>query len=66
MFTDPGNFNFNLKNLKVAKKINFKPFDYSQAGVYGSDEWKELGATGSEIEAEFDSVVERNESRTKK
>jgi len=66
MFTDPGNFKFNLKNLKVAKKINFKPFDYSQAGVYGSDEWKELGATGKDIEAEFDRVVDRNENRTKK
>jgi len=66
MFTDPGNFNFNIKNLKVAKKINFKPFDYTQAGVYGSDEWKKLGATGRDIEVEFESVVDRNESRTKK
>ena len=66
MFTDPGNFNFNLKNLKVAKKINFKPFDYTQAGVYGSDEWKKLGATGRDIEVEFETVVDRNESRTKK
>ena len=66
MFTDPCNFNFNIKNLKIAKKINFKPFDYTQAGVYGPDEWKELGVTGKDIEVEFESVVDRNESRTKK
>lgn len=39
---DPENFDFRLKSLSVARKIGFVPFDYSQAGVYGSDEWKTL------------------------
>jgi len=41
-FTDPENFDFRLKRLSVARKIGFVPFDYSRAGVYGSDEWRSL------------------------
>jgi hypothetical protein len=36
-FTDPGNFDFRVKSLSVAGKIGFVPYDYFQAGVYGSD-----------------------------
>lgn len=40
MFVAPASFNFNFKNLTVPGKIGFKAFDYTQAGVYGSAEWK--------------------------
>ena len=39
-FKDPINGDFSFKNLKIAKKIDFKPFDYTSYGVYGSESWK--------------------------
>jgi hypothetical protein len=38
------------------KKIGFKPFDYSQAGVYGDEKWKKL--------AEFDMAVANKYNET--
>jgi len=48
MFTDPATFDFSFKSNKVINKIGFKPFDITEAGVYGSSQWKKL--------AEFDPV----------
>ncbi|HLP72025.1 MAG TPA: right-handed parallel beta-helix repeat-containing protein [Bacteroidales bacterium] len=62
LFIDPASSDFHLKKLTVAKKIGFKPFDYSQAGVYGDEEWKKLAAFDPRLAAEFDSTVERLES----
>lgn len=31
---------FRFKSLRNVRKIGFVPFDYSKAGVYGSEEWK--------------------------
>ena len=59
LFVNPGNFNFHFKNLSVAKKIKFVPFDYSKAGVYGTDEWKKLAETDPELQKEFDENVEK-------
>ena len=42
LFVNPSAFDFHFKNLSVAKKIKFVPFDYYQAGVYGSEEWRKL------------------------
>lgn len=39
-FKDPHGGDFRFSTLKSARIIGFKPFDYSQAGVYGSAEWK--------------------------
>jgi len=39
LFLDPNNFDFRLKPTSPALRIGFKPFDYSQAGVYGEPEW---------------------------
>lgn len=39
MFADAPKRNFKFKDLTNADKISFKPFDYFQAGVYGSYEW---------------------------
>ena len=38
-FIDAKNHNFGLKPNSLARKIGFKPFDYSQAGVYGDAAW---------------------------
>lgn len=39
LFVDPENLDFHLKANSPALKIGFKPFDYSQVGVYGDPAW---------------------------
>lgn len=42
-FVDPSKFDFHLrKDASAATAVGFKPFDYAQAGVYGSPDWKKL------------------------
>jgi len=42
-FVDPDKFNFHFrKGASAAAKIGFKPFDYTKAGVYGSEDWVKL------------------------
>lgn len=41
LFKDARNDDFHFVSKKNIRKIGFKPFDYTQAGVYGSDEWRE-------------------------
>ena len=60
MFKDPKNMDFQFKSLKVAKKIGFKPFDYSKAGVYGNEEWKNLARLDSELMRRYDIEVTKN------
>ena len=60
-FIDEENFDFRPKNLKVIKKIKFKPFDYNKAGVYGNNEWLQKAAFDATRSAEFDQMVVQNE-----
>jgi len=62
LFVNPAEFDFHFKNLSVAKKIKFVPFDYSRAGVYGSDDWKKLAEFDPELEKKFDKIVEQFQS----
>lgn len=62
LFTDPAAFDFHFKKLSVAKKIKFVPFDYSKAGVYGSEEWKKLAEFNTDLAEKFDDRVENLES----
>ena len=39
MFNAPGEGDFRLSSKSPALKLGFKPFDYTQAGVYGNKEW---------------------------
>ncbi|HPC95943.1 MAG TPA: right-handed parallel beta-helix repeat-containing protein [Sedimentisphaerales bacterium] len=39
LFVDPKNLDFHLQPDSPALKIGFKPFDYTQAGVYGDPAW---------------------------
>ena len=66
LFVNPEGFDFHFKSLKSAKKIKFVPFDYSKAGVYGSDEWKRLAEFDKNMADEFDKRVEDMESVVKK
>ncbi|MGQ1889000.1 right-handed parallel beta-helix repeat-containing protein [Thermophagus sp. OGC60D27] len=63
-FADPQNFDFRIKNKSVVKKIGFKPFDVSNAGVYGSKAWKELAKFDPQLAGKFDRVVEELKQKT--
>ncbi|MRX65383.1 right-handed parallel beta-helix repeat-containing protein [Maribacter luteus] len=63
-FVDPQNFDFRIRNKVVMRKIGFKPFDYTKAGVYGSYEWKELARFDPELADHFDETVKIIEQRT--
>ncbi|MVZ64423.1 right-handed parallel beta-helix repeat-containing protein [Sphingobacterium sp. DK4209] len=56
-FRDPANFDFRFKNDKIIKKIGFKKFDYTKAGVYGDSAWKEKAVLSKQIENDFDQAV---------
>jgi hypothetical protein len=57
LFVDPLHMDFHFKNLSVARKIKFIPFDYSKAGVYGPEEWKKLAELDKDIVRKFDERV---------
>ena len=57
LFVNPQQFDFRFKNTSVAKKIGFKPFDFSKAGVYGSVEWVKKAQLCEELKKEFDNNV---------
>lgn len=41
LFTSPLSDDYTFLSLKAVRKIGFKPFDYSKAGVYGEKDWIE-------------------------
>ncbi|GAB3314416.1 hypothetical protein GCM10027299_02510 [Larkinella ripae] len=62
-FVNPEGYDFRLQNTEVVQRIGFKPFDYSQAGVYGSAAWKNKARLDSEVAQEFDEMVARHEKK---
>jgi GH141 insertion domain/Right handed beta helix region len=65
LFVDPLHMDFHFKNLSLARKINFIPFDYSKAGVYGSEEWKKLAELDKGLVRKFDERVLLLEEKNK-
>lgn len=61
LFVDPSAFDFHFKKNSAARKIGFVPFDYTKAGVYGSDEWKNLGRFDARLELKFNNIVDQSE-----
>lgn len=59
-FEDAPNFDFRLKTDKNIAITGFKPFDYLEAGVYGSDDWKDKSKLPTYILTDFDKAVEEN------
>lgn len=58
---DPANGDYAIKNKRLSKKIRFVPFDYNEAGVYGSDEWKKEAELDAALTESFDQMVESYE-----
>lgn len=61
MFRDAANLDFTIRNKKAIKKIGFTPFNYSKAGVYGSELWIERAKLDPAIIDSFEDVIRRRE-----
>lgn len=61
-FVDVENCDFRLKNRRVARRIGFEPFDYTEAGVYGPEEWREKAKLDPAMEEAFDRLVRETEA----
>jgi hypothetical protein len=53
LFADPARGDFHLKPGSPALRIGFKPFDYTQAGVYGNAQWQKLASSRAYPEVQF-------------
>ena len=60
-FKDPYNLDFDFKNKRTIKKIQFKPFDYKNAGVYGSEDWKQKAKLSEERKKLFLRIIQQKE-----
>ncbi|MGN0214424.1 MAG: right-handed parallel beta-helix repeat-containing protein [Muribaculaceae bacterium] len=56
-FRDAPHADFTFKNLKAAKKIGYEPWDYTQAGVYGSQEWRDKALMSQDDIARFREII---------
>jgi hypothetical protein len=54
LFVNPDALDFRFRNLSVANKIKFKPFDYTKAGIYGDESRLNKARLSPEILEEFD------------
>lgn len=62
VIADPGfvnaeQYDFRFKRKNITRKIGFTPFDYTQAGVYGSQDWIEKAKLDLEKIAAYDKIV---------
>lgn len=62
-FRDAEQYDFSFSSLKAARKIGFKPFDVSTAGVYGSSEWKAKAVIDSETLSAWERMERRAEGK---
>ncbi|MDE6499335.1 MAG: right-handed parallel beta-helix repeat-containing protein, partial [Rikenella sp.] len=62
MFRDPEAGDFGFRSLKTARRIGFVPFDYTQAGVYGSAAWRAKARLATEVTEAFSAAVEAREA----
>ena len=57
-FVNPGRGDFTFKSKKNISKSGFVPFDYNQAGVYGSDAWRTKACLPKKVTTAFDKIMQ--------
>ena len=55
-FVNISSGDFRMQNKKALKRIGFKQFDWTQAGVSGSDEWENLAKYNPDKALSFDRI----------
>lgn len=60
-FKNPDKFDYRFESQDVLRKIQFKPFDYTKCGVYGSPEWKKKSLLPMNLQMKFDRIVKKME-----
>lgn len=60
-FIDPVHGDFRFKSRNVIRKIGFKSWIYSEAGVYGSEKWRDKAKMPLERENAFRKMVLKHE-----
>jgi hypothetical protein len=63
-FVNPLQHDFRIQNKSMLKIFNFKPFDYTKAGVYGDEKWKKLAEFDPALAKAYDEAIEKLEKRT--
>ncbi len=58
-FRDVEGGDFTIGNQAAIDKIHFKPFDYSQAGVYGNEDWIKLAQPDPAMHTRYQAIVDR-------
>lgn len=53
LFVAPYDDDFSFRSMKNARRIGFRPVDFSKAGVYGPDSWKARARMSPEISDDF-------------
>ncbi len=59
-FSNPEEFDFQIINNRNIRRIGFKPFAYTKAGVYGDESWVEKAKLSDDVLKAFDKEVEEN------
>ena len=59
-FVDPEHLDFHFQNKSVPKRIEFHPFDYTQAGVIGDPAWQSVAQLDSSRLALFERIFTYN------
>ncbi len=59
-FSNPGDYDFRVKNKRNIRRIGFKTFDYTKAGVYGDALWVDKAKLPDDVLKSFDKEVEKN------
>lgn len=58
-FVDISSGDFTMKNRKALRKVGFKPFDWTQAGVRGDEAWKAAAKLDPVREEQYEVTVSR-------
>lgn len=53
---------FTIGNAEAIRQIHFQPFDYRDAGVYGSDRWKGIAQIAPSRHQQYEAIVSRQEA----